>query len=118
MDSERDVEYARFAQLGFLLRAYRRSFKAENGRTGISQEELLRRMGAVDPAYGDRFSHATVSRWEAGATRPSVDRLRTIGQALKLPDADVAGLILLAGLAPNFKAAGAEAGLSVPGMSR
>ena len=115
MDTERDIENARFAQLGFVLRAYRRSFKDENGRTGISQEELLRRMGAVDPAYGERFSHATVSRWETGATRPTVDRLRVIGQALMLPDADVAGLILLAGLAPDFKAAGAEAGLSVTG---
>ena len=117
MDTERNVEKARFAQLGFVLRAYRTSFIDENGRTGISQEELLRRMSAVDPSYGDRFSHATVSRWEAGATRPTVDRLRTIGQALKLPDADVAGLILLAGLAPDFKAAGAEAGLDVTGTA-
>ena len=117
MAIERIVENARAAQLGFVLKAYRRSFQDENGRTGISQEELLRRMGAVDDAYDERFSHATVSRWEGGATRPSVDRLRTIGKALNLSQAEIAGLILLAGLASDFEAAGAVAGLSFVGVS-
>ena len=109
MDVEREVENARYAQLGFVLKAYRRAFQDENGRTGISQEELLRRMGAVDDAVNERFSHATVSRWEAGTTRPTVERLRTIGKALDLSNTEVAGLILLAGLAPTVDAAETEA---------
>lgn len=74
-------------------------------------------MGAVDDAYDERFSHATVSRWEGGATRPTVDRLRIIGKALDLSDSEIAGLILLAGLAPDFETAGAAAGLSFPRAS-
>ena len=109
MDVEREVESARYIQLGFVLKAYRRAFQDENGRTGISQEELLRRMGAVDDAVNERFSHATVSRWEAGTTRPTVERLRTIGKALNLSNTEVAGLILLAGLAPTVDVAETEA---------
>ena len=38
-------------------------------------------------------------------TRHTVDRFRTFGAAQDLPEPDVAGLILLAGLAPDFQAA-------------
>ena len=87
------------------MRSYRESFRQGRGRRGLSQEELLRRMGEFDPDYSQRFSHATVSRWESGATRPTVERLRTFGIALNLTDDEVAGLILLAGLAPDYQAA-------------
>ena len=72
---------------------------------GLSQEDLLRRMADVDPEYGRRFSHSTVSRWESGATRPTVGRLQTFGRALNLSDDEVAGLMLLAGLAPDYESA-------------
>ena len=87
------------------MRSYRESFALGTGRRGLSQAELLRRMGEVDDAYETRYSHGTVSRWESGSTRPSVDRLRVFGMALNLSETEVAGLILLAGLAPDFPGA-------------
>ena len=87
------------------MRAYRESFVSEGGRRGLTQEEVLRRMGDVDPDYFQRYSHATVSRWESGVTRPTVERLRTFGKALNLSEYEVAGLLLLTGLAPDFEAA-------------
>ena len=80
------------------MKGYRDSFVPALGRKGISQEELLRRMADVDANYSQRFSHTTVSRWESGATRPTVERLLVFGKALNLTDEEVAGLLLLAGL--------------------
>ena len=87
------------------MRAYRESFVDETGRRGLTQEELLRRMAVVDKDYAERYSHSTVSRWESGGTRPTVKRLQVFGTALNLPHADIAGLLLLAGLAPDFQTA-------------
>ena len=42
----------------------------------------------------------------AGSVRPNVNRLRTFGKGLELSDAEVPGLILMAGLAPDFEATG------------
>ena len=97
------------------MRAYRESYVDGNGRVGLSQEGLLRRMATVDGGYGERFSHATVSRWEAGTVRPSVDRIKTFGAALNLSDTETAGLILLAGLAPDMDSATSEVGMVVKG---
>ena len=85
----------------------------ENGRRGLSQEELLRRMAAVEGAGTVRYSRATISRWETGITRPNVARLRAFGRTLELSDLEVAGLILLAGLAPDFASAGAHVGITL-----
>ena len=46
------------------MRSYRESFALGAGRRGLSQAELLRRMGEVDDVYETRYSHGTVSRWE------------------------------------------------------
>ena len=102
---DRDVQRARAAQVGILMRSYRESFSLGGGRRGLTQEALLERMGSVDSDYAERYSHATVSRWESGGTRPTLRRLTVFGKALDLSQTEVAGLILLAGLATNFRAA-------------
>jgi len=73
------------------MKAYRESLVPARGRKGLSQEELLLRMAGVDPRYARRFSHTTVSRWESGATRPSIERLRVFGKALNLTENEIAG---------------------------
>ena len=105
MTPKTDVQRIRAAQVGFAMRAYRESFTSEAGRRGLTQEDLLQRMAAVDSEYGERFSHATVSRWESGVTRPTVHRLKAFGRSMNLSQTEVAGLILLAGLAPDFQTA-------------
>ncbi len=102
---ERDVQSARAAQVGSLMRSYREAFVSGDGRRGLTQEALLGRMAAVDRDYAERYSHGTVSRWESGGTRPTLRRLRVFGAALNLSQAEVANLILLAGLAPDFQTA-------------
>ncbi len=105
MTSERGVQKSRATQVGLLMRSYRESYTREDGRRGLTQDELLRLMADVAGEYGERSSHATVSRWESGATRPSLERLKTFGTALHLPETEIAGLILLAGLAVDFDSA-------------
>ena len=87
------------------MKSYRESFSQGEGRRGLTQEALLERMGSVDRDYAERYSHATVSRWESGGTRPTLQRLRVFGAALDLSRPEVAGLILLAGLARDFRTA-------------
>ncbi len=48
----------------------------------MTQEALLERMGSVDSDYAERYSHATVSRWESGGTRPTLQQLKG-GQVLE-----------------------------------
>ena len=84
------------------MKTYRQTFIGEDGARGLTQEELLRRMADVSPDYAERYSHATVSRWETGKTRPTIHRLRVLGAALNLGPPDIAGMVLLAGLAPSF----------------
>ena len=96
---------ARAAQVGLLMRSYRESFSPGRGRRGLTQEALLERMGSVDSDYAERYSHATVSRWESGDTRPTLQRLVVFGKALSLSQTEIAGLVLLAGLAADFQSA-------------
>ena len=96
--SANDVQRSRAAQVGFLMRAYREAFVWRDGHRGLTQEELLQRMADVSSKYGERYSHATVSRWESGATRPSVERLEVFGRALGLTAGETDGLIALAAL--------------------
>ena len=103
--TERDVQNARAVQVGSLMRSYRENFLSGDGRRGLTQEALLARMAAVDSDYAERYSHGTVSRWESGGTRPTLRRLRVFGAALNLSHEETAGLILLAGLAPDFPTA-------------
>ena len=100
------------------MKAYRESFVPARGRKGLSQEELLLRMADVDPSYAQRFSHTTVSRWESGVTRPSVERLRVFGRALNLTEDEIEGMILLAGLVDDDQPdADRPAGEDDPGVA-
>ena len=90
------------------MRAYRESYVREDGRRGLTQGELLERMGEVDSNYSRRYSHGTVSRWESGGTRPTAVRLQVFGRALGLSDPEVEGLLRMAGLA-------GEVPVSLPG---
>ena len=99
------------------MKAYRESFVPGIGLKGISQEELLIRMADVDANYSQRFSHTTVSRWESGTTRPTVERLRVFGKALNLVEEEVAGLLLLAGLGESNPVESNEAEPEEPGRA-
>ncbi len=57
---DRDVQRARAAQVGLLMRSYRESFSSGGGRRGLMQEALLERMGSVDNDYAEGYSHATI----------------------------------------------------------
>ena len=96
LDSE--TRRTRAKQVGMLMQAYRRAFTPQGGSGRLSQEGLLKLMGQFDPIYLERYNHSTVARWESGATRPTEKRLKVFGQALKLSEAEVEGLIRLAGL--------------------
>lgn len=94
---DRDTQRSRSAQVGILMKAYREAFSSGNGNRGLTQEELLRRMALVDNQYADRSSHTMVSRWESGVTRPNKQRIEVFGKALELSEAEVDGLMTLAG---------------------
>ena len=96
--SSNNVHRSSAAQVGFVMRAYREAFVWDNGRRGLTQEELLERMAAVSSEYSERFSHATVSRWESGATRPTASRLEVFGKAIGLSADEIDGLMALASL--------------------
>ncbi len=81
-----------------LMQSYRRAYDADGKKGRLSQEGLLKLMGEVDPVYLERYNHSTVARWESGATRPTKDRLQAFGKALDLSDAEVQGMVWLAGL--------------------
>ena len=116
MALEPDAQRVRAAQVGLLMKAYRESFVPALGRKGISQEELLRRMAHVDANYSQRFSHTTVSRWESGATRPTVARLIVFGKALNLTEDEVEGMLLLAGLSEGNPVESEESEAGEPGQ--
>ena len=93
-----------------LMQSYRRSYTPNKGSGRLSQEGLLRLMGQVDPRYFERYNHSTVARWESGATRPTRDRLEVFGKALQLTQAEIEGMIHLAGISEDESpAAPAEA---------
>ena len=62
-------------------------------------------MESRDVDYAERYSHATVLRWESGGTRPTLQRLKVFGKEFSLSQSEVSGLILLAGLVLDFRTA-------------
>ena len=92
-----DVQKIRAKQVGILMRHYRSSFLAEDGRTGLTLEDVLERMAKVNQRY-ESSAPSTVSRWESGATMPSKRRLQEFGSALNLSPHEIDGLVALAGI--------------------
>ena len=102
---ERDVQRARAVQVGPVDEVLPRVLCSRRPSAGTEAGSPSRADGVVDSNYEKRYSHAKVSRWESGGTRLTLQRLKVFGQALNLSHTDVAGLVLLAGLAPDFPTA-------------
>ena len=103
MPTKTKQEQEKAVQVGLLMKAYRESAIGRDGRKGVSQGELLSMMASVDPKHHRASSHSIVSRWESGETFQTVERLEIFGAALGLSKEAVEGLILLAGLSPDYQ---------------
>ena len=96
-----------------LMQSYRRAYTTNQGNGRLSQEGLLRLMGQVDPRYFERYNHSTVARWESGATRPTRERLEVFGRALNLTNAEIEGMVRLAGISEDEASAGTTEALPI-----
>ena len=103
-----DVQKTRAKQVGILMRHYRSSFLTEDGRTGLTLEDVLERMAKANQRY-ESSAPSTVSRWELGATMPSKRRLQEFGAALNLSQHEIDGLVALAGIDAEIKPEAARA---------
>ena len=97
MSLNNDAQKIRAKQVGVLMRHYRSSFPAEDGRTGLTLENVLERMAKANQRY-ETSAPSTVSRWESGATMPKKRRLQEFGAALNLSPHEIDGLLALAGI--------------------
>ena len=97
MARDGEAQKARAKQVGILMRHYRSSFPVGNGRTGLTMEDMLERMARVNQRY-ESAAPSTVSRWESGQTMPRKKRLQEFGIALNLLQAEIDGLVALAGI--------------------
>ena len=98
MDGTPETRRARARQVGMLLQGYRRAHRGEGQGGRLSQEGVLKLMGAVDARYLDSYDRSTVARWESGEILPNRERLDVFGKALNLSAVEIEGLIALAGL--------------------
>jgi hypothetical protein len=94
---ESNVRKVRARQVGRLMLSYRLERKGRGRGGRLSQKGLLALMGRVKGGYED-YSHSTVGRWESGEILPTKERLEVFGSALGLVQAEIHGLIALAGL--------------------
>ena len=92
-----DVLQIRARQVGILMRHYRTSFPVEDGQTGLTMEAVLERMSRINQRY-EGSAPSTLSRWESGQVMPRKARLQEFGAALNLSQAEIDGLIALAGI--------------------
>jgi transcriptional regulator with XRE-family HTH domain len=109
-----DVQKIRAKQVGVLMRHYRSSFRAEDGRTGLTMEDVLERMAKANQRY-ESSAPSTVSRWESGATMPKRRRLQEFGAALNLSPHEIDGLAALAGIDAESRLDPARAAVSAVG---
>ena len=92
-----ETQKIRAKQVGIMMRHYRSSFPVEGGRAGLTMEDVLERMARVNQRY-ESAAPSTVSRWESGETMPRKKRLQEFGIALALSQAEIDGLVALAGI--------------------
>ena len=97
MSLNNDAQKIRAKQVGVLMRHYRSSFPAEDGRIGLTLENVLERMAKANQRY-ETSAPSTVSRWESGETMPKKRRLQEFGAALNLSPHEIDGLLALAGI--------------------
>ena len=107
MSRENEVRKTRAKQVGILMRNYRSSFPVGNGRIGLTMEDVLERMAQVNQRY-ESAAPSTVSRWESGETMPRKERLQEFGIALDLSQAEIEGLVALAGIEEPVQSNGAN----------
>ena len=97
--NEADYRKVRARQVGRLMLSYRLERKGRGKGGRLSQKGLLALMGRVKGGGGyEDYSHSTVGRWESGEILPTKERLEVFGSALDLGQAEIHGLIALAGL--------------------
>ena len=94
---ESNYRKVRARQVGRLMLSYRLERKGRGRGGRLSQKGLLDLMGRVKGGFED-YSHSTVGRWESGEILPTKERLEVFGAALDLDQAEIHGLIALAGL--------------------
>ena len=108
--NESDYRKVRACQVGRLMLSYRLERKGRGRGGRLSQKGLLDLMGRVKGGGGyEDYSHSTVGRWESGEILPTKERLAVFGSALDLDQAEIHGLLALAGLEGD--SAGLEAGV-------
>ena len=97
--NESDYRKVRARQVGRLMLSYRLERKGRGRGGRLSQKGLLDLMGRVKGGGGyEDYSHSTVGRWESGEILPTKERLEVFGSALDLDQAEIHGLLALAGL--------------------
>ena len=93
-----DERGARAVQVGRLIRSYREDRVHGGGR--LTQERLGELMGEADARYAGGYDHANISHWENGHAMPARRPLIAVGRALRLSDAEMDGILGLAGYEP------------------
>ena len=97
MTLNREDRWVRAVQVGILMREYRVNFRREDGRTGLTQKQVLDRMAEFSDDRATVHSDSSVGRFERGEILPTRRRLEIFGRALNLSRVEVDGLIVLAG---------------------
>ena len=97
-----DEKGARATLVGRLIRSYRDDRVHKGSR--LTQEGLVELMAEINPHYAG-FDHANISRWENGRSMPARAALVVVMRALRLPDAEMDGILDLAGYEPLPKRA-------------
>ena len=97
-----DEKGARATLVGRLIRSYRDDRVHKGSR--LTQEGLVELMAEINPHYAG-FDHANISRWENGRSMPARAALVVVMRALRLPDAEMDGILNLAGYEPLPKRA-------------
>ena len=92
-----DEKGARATLVGRLIRSYRDDRVHKGSR--LTQEGLVELMAEINPHYAG-FDHANISRWENGRSMPARAALVVVMRALRLPDAEMNGILDLAGYEP------------------